>query len=55
MSLQSESNEGGVMPVIAVIVAIIFVVVLFFKFVDWVGPLSGGSASEAGKAQMNVR
>jgi hypothetical protein len=55
MSLHSDSNEGGVMPAIAVIVAIVFVVVLFFKFVDWVGPLSGGGASEAGKAQGSVR
>ena len=45
MSDQSHLKDGIATPVLTVIVAIALVVVLFSKFVDWVGPSSGGLVS----------
>ena len=51
MSDQSHLKDGIATPVLTVIVALVFVVVLFSKFVDWVGPSSGGLVSHGvGKA-----
>jgi hypothetical protein len=56
MSDQSHLKDGIATPVLTVIVALVFVVVLFSKFVDWVGPSSGGLGSrEVGKATSMAR
>jgi hypothetical protein len=56
MSRLANDDAGAAMPVLAVIVAVIFIAVLFFKFVEMVGPSSGsGSSAEVGKATSSVR
>ncbi len=51
MSDRFHLKDGIATPVLTVIVALVFVVVLFSKFVEWVGPSSGGLGSrEVGKA-----
>lgn len=56
MSDQFHLKEGSANPVLTVIVALVFVVVLFSKFLDWVGPSSGGLGSrEVGKAAPMAR
>ena len=41
---------------IAVIVGVLFALILFYKFVDWVGPYSGGlSSQEVGKGSVAGR
>ena len=56
MSDQSHLKDGIATPVLTVIVAIALVVVLFSKFVDWVGPSSGGLVSHGvGKATSTAR
>jgi hypothetical protein len=56
MSDQSHLKDGIATPVLTVIVALVFVLVLFSKFVDWVGPSSGGLVShEVGKGTSMAR
>ena len=56
MSDQFHLKDGIATPVLTVIVALVFVVVLFSKFVDWVGPSSGGLVSHGvGKATSTAR
>ncbi len=56
MSDQSHLKDGIATPVLTVIVAVVFVLVLFSEFVDWVAPSSNGLGShEAGKAASMVR
>jgi uncharacterized membrane protein len=51
------NDEGGiVMPVLAIIVGVVFVVVLFFKFVDMAGTSSESAGSgEVGKTTSSTR
>jgi hypothetical protein len=56
MSRLANDDAGIAVPVLAVIVAVVFITVLFFKFVDLVGPSSGiGSSAEVGKATSSIR
>jgi hypothetical protein len=56
MSRLANDDAGIAAPVVAVIVAVVFIAVLFFKFVDLVGPSSGsGSSAEVGKATSSIR
>jgi hypothetical protein len=56
MSDQSHLKDGIATPVLTVIVALVFVLVLFSKFVDWVGPSSSGLVShEVGKGRSMAR
>ena len=56
MSDQSHLKDGIATPVLTVIVALVFVLVLFSKFVDWVGPSAGGLVShEVGKGTSMTR
>ena len=56
MSRLANDEAGIAVPVLAVIVAVVFIAVLFFKFVDMAGPSSGsGSSAEVGKATSWVR
>jgi hypothetical protein len=50
MSEHARKNDNAGITVLAVIFALIFSVILFNKFVEWVGPYSGGlSSPEVGK------
>ena len=51
------NDEGGiVMPVLAIIVGVVFIAVLFFKFVDMVGTASESAGSgEVGKTTSSTR
>jgi hypothetical protein len=50
MSRLANDNGGTAMPVLAIIVGVVFVAVLFFKFVDMVGTSSESAGSgEVGK------
>jgi hypothetical protein len=56
MSRLANDGAGIAVPVLAVIVAVVFIAVLFFKFVDMVGPSSGsGNSAEVGKGASSVR
>jgi hypothetical protein len=56
MSRLANDDAGIAVPVLAVIVGIVFTTVLFFKFVDLVGPSSGsGGSAEVGKATSSIR
>jgi hypothetical protein len=56
MSRLANDDAGIAVPVLAVIVAVVFIAALFFKFVDLVGPSSGsGSSAEVGKATSSIR
>jgi hypothetical protein len=56
MSRLANDDAGIAAPVVAVIVAVVFIAVLFFKFVDLVGPSAGsGSSAEVGKATSSIR
>ena len=56
MSRLANDDAGIAAPVVAVIVAVVFIAVLFFKFVDLVGPSSGsGVSAEVGKATSSIR
>jgi hypothetical protein len=56
MSDQSHLKDGIATPVLTVIIALVFVLVVFSKFVDWVGPSSGGLVShEIGKSTSMTR
>jgi hypothetical protein len=51
MSDRFHLMDGIATPVLTVIVALVVVMVLFSKFVEWVGPSSGGLGSrEVAKA-----
>ena len=56
MSRLANNDAGIALPVLAVIVAVVFVAVLFFKFVDMVGRSSGNeSSAEVGKVTSSAR
>jgi uncharacterized membrane protein len=56
MSRLANDEAGIVMPVLAVIVGVVFVVVLFFKFVDIEGASSASRGSaDVGKAAASTR
>jgi hypothetical protein len=56
MSDQSHLKDGIATPVLTVIVALVLVVVLFSKIMDWVAPSSGALGShEVGKATSMAR
>ena len=44
MSRLANDDAGIAVPVLAVIVAVVFIAVLFFKFVELVGPSSGSGS-----------
>jgi hypothetical protein len=50
MKEQTHRDDTLFIEIVAVICAIVFVIVLFFNFVDWLGPYSGAlSSPEVGK------
>ena len=56
MSDRAHQKDGIATPLIAVIVGVLFALILFYKFVDWVGPYSGGlSSQEVGKGSVAGR
>jgi hypothetical protein len=56
MSRLANDNGGTAMPVLAIIVGVVFVAVLFFKFVDMVGTSSESAGSgEVGKTTSSTR
>ena len=56
MSHLANDEAGIVMPVLAVIVGVVFVAVLFFKFVDIEGTSSASRGSgDVGKAMSSTR
>ena len=49
-------DDSMLVRVVVLACALAFVVVLFFKFVDWLGPYSGGlSSPEVGKDVSRTR
>lgn len=56
MSLLAHDDAGTAMPVLAVVVGIVFIVVCFFKFLDWATPSAEGLGSgEVGKVTSTSR
>ena len=56
MSNGSDLEPGTAVPAMTVIVGVVFVVFLFFRFVDWVGPSSGKlNAPEIGRSASHAR
>jgi hypothetical protein len=56
MTEQTHRDDTVFVEIVAVVCAIVFVVVMFFKFVDWMGPYSGAlSSPEVGKDVLPVK